>query len=594
MLTEQRSASWTARRVSRHGCIKGNFVCVNRALVTACALLVMLLIMCPRANAQSVAAGQTLFTATANCTTSGCHLNGAEVNGANASAVISNANTLGMGGLGPGGATLTAQQITDIAAYLATTVVDPYAAPVNAAYNTALDIVIPTTATLVSANRVVAFGTTYSAFNRFIVSNGSKGTAAYLSGSTIRYTPSANQCGTDTFTYVARNTAAPASTVSSSTRSVSVFIASPAPTTSLATQNIAYSTSPTTLTGLVTGGNASSLTVSSQPSVGTVTVGAGPSLTYTASSTSYAASVSFTYFATGPCGTQSAPVTVTINVTTLPPAPTVSVPASPVQTPLNTAAAIDLTSSISGIFSSISVVSATNGTTSVSGNTVTFTPVGGFTGTGTFTYRATGPGGTSATSSAVNITVLPAIPTVTAPAGPFTTAFNTPINFDLTGRVTGTYTSIATTAVTSGSTTVAGNIVTFTPTIGFTGSASFQFTATGPGGTSAPSSAINITVLPAAPVVAPRSVLVSFQLSLPIDLTPQITGVSTSIAVVTAPANGTTSVSGNIVTYTPNALFTGNDSFSYQATGPGGTSAPAIISISVIATATLPSAGPPQ
>ncbi|MEO8384629.1 MAG: Ig-like domain-containing protein [Betaproteobacteria bacterium] len=570
----------------------GNFLRNHRIFALVLSLLIATGAMSPSATAQSVAAGQTLFTATANCTTSGCHLNGAEVNGANASAVINNANTLGMGGLGPGGATLTAQQITDITAYLATTVVDPYVAPANATYNTALDIVIPTNATLVAASRVVAFGTTYSAFNRFVTSDGAKGTATYLAAtSTIRYTPSINQCGADTFTYVARNTGAP--TISSSSRSVSVFINSPTPTSSLPTQNIAYSTSATTLAGLVTGGNASGLTVTAQPAVGTVTVGAGPSLTYTASSTSYAASVSFKYVATGPCSTQSSPVNVTINLTTLPPAPTVAVPGTTTQTPLNTAVAIDLTSSISGISSSISVISATNGTTSVSGNSVTFTPTAGFSGTGSFTYQATGPGGTSATSSAVNVTVLPAVPTVTAPTGPFSTAFNTPINIDLTGRVAGSYTSIATTAVTNGSTSVAGNVVTFTPTSSFTGTASFQFTATGLGGTSAPSSAINITVLPAAPVVAARSVLVSFQLPLPIDLTAQITGVSTSIAVVTAPTNGMTSVSGNIVTYTPNALFTGADSFAYQATGPGGTSAPAVVSISVIAaappTATAPS-----
>ena len=82
-------------------------------------------------------------------------------------------------------------------------------------------------------------------------------------------------------------------------------------------------------------------------------------------------------------------------------------------------------------------------------------------------------------------------------------------------------------------------------------------------------------------MVAPRSVLVSFQLPLPIDLTAQITGVSTSIAVVIAATNGTTSVSGNVVTYTPNALFTGADGFSYQATGPGGMSGTAQVTISV-------------
>ena len=375
---------------------------------------------------------------------------------------------------------------------------------------------------------------------------------------------------------------------------MSVFINSPTPTSSLPTQNIPYSTSATTLTGLLLGGNANGLTVTAQPSIGTVAVGAGPSLTYTASSTAYAASVSFTYVATGPCSTTSAPVNVTINLTTNPPAPTVSVPAGPFSTAFNTAAApINLTPNISGVSTSIAVGTATNGTAMVSGNSVTFTPTAGFTGTGSFTYTAMGPGGTSAPSGPVNITVLPAIPTVTALSGPFTTAFNTPININLTGQVTGTFTSIATTSVTNGTTTIAGNVVTFTPTVGFSGTASFRFTATNAGGTSAPSAAMNITVLPPPPVVAARSVLVTFQLPLPIDLTPQITGVSTSIAVTTGATNGSTSVAGNIVTYTPNVGYTGADSFSYQATGPGGASNIAVVTISVVPPAPPTATSPP-
>ena len=553
----------------------------------ACLVLMSVSFFASDATAQNAAAGQTLFTMTANCTTSGCHANAAQINGASSTSVINNAIALGMCNLpAPNCTTLTPTQITDIAAYLATLIVEPYVAPVNATYNTALNIVIPT-----AAGNPVQFGTIYSGFDRFIAVNGAKGTAAYISGSTIRYTPSVNQCGADTFTYTARNGI---NAVSSSTRSVSVFINSPSPTTSLITQNIAYSTSATTLTGLVLGGNASGLSVTAQPAVGTVSVGAGPSLTYTASSTAYASSVTFTYVATGPCSTQSAPVNVTINLTTLPPAPTVAVPAGPFQTAFNTAAApINLSANITGVFTSIAVVSATNGSAMVSGNSITFTPTAGFSGTGSFTYSATGPGGTSTTSGPVNITVLPAIPTVTALPGPFSTAFNTPININLTGQVTGTFTSIATTSVTNGTTTVAGNVVTFTPTPGFTGTGSFRFTATNAGGTSAPSAAMNITVLPAAPVVAARSVSVTFQLPLAIDLTAQITGVSTSIAVITLPTNGTTSVSGNIVTYTPNAAYLGADSFTYQATGPGGMSGTATVSITVVPAAPPTATSPP-
>ena len=567
----------------RHQSGKFGTLWCRRVLLLVRAILASSLLFSAASIAQNAVTGQTLFTMTANCTTSGCHANAAQVNGANAPAVVNNANTLGMGGLGPGSVALTPTQVSDITAYLATLVPQPFVAPANATYNTALDIAIPATQ--------VTFGSTYSNFNQFVASNGTKGTAAYVSGSTIRYTPSVNQCGADTFTYFARNAG---NTVSSSTRSVSVFINSPSPTTSLGIQNIPYSTSATTLAGLTTGGNASGLTVTAQPSIGTVNV-VGLTLTYTASPTSYAPSVSFTYRATGPCGTQSAPVNVTINLTTNPPPPTVAVPAGPFQSAFNTASApINLAGSISGVFTSIAVASATNGTALVSGNSVTFTPTAGFTGTGSFTYTATGPSGVpSSASGPVNITVLPAIPTVTAAPGPFTTAFNTPINIDLTGRVTGTFTSIATTGVTNGTTSVAGNIVTFTPTPGFTGTGSFQFTATNAGGTSTPSAAMNITVLPAAPVVAARSVLVTFQLPLPIDLTAQITGVSTSIAVVTAATNGTTSVAGNIVTYTPNAGYTGPDSFSYQATGPGGLSGTAVVNISVVPPAPPTATSPP-
>ena len=575
-----RSVSSVAKQIRNLGrlCAIASLVCVSGSLFSISAI------------AQTAAQrGQTLFATSGagsgNCTSSGCHLNGAEVNGANSTAVINNAIALFMGGLGPGGAALTPAQTSDIAAYLATIITDPFVAPANATYNTPLDIVIPT-----AGGSVVKFASAYSNFDHFLAANGSKGTAAYLSGSTIRYSPSANQCGADTFTYVARNAA---NTLSSSTRSVSVFINSPSPTTSLPAQNIPYSISPTPLTGLASGGSASGLGVTAQPSVGTVSA-SGLSLNYTASASSYAPSVTFTYVATGPCSTQSAPVTVTINLTTLPPAPTVTVPAGPFQTAFNTAAApINLTSNISGVSTSITVVGATNGTTLVSGNSVTFTPTAGFTGTGSFTYRANGPGGSSATSGPVNITVLPAPPTVTAAPGPFTTAFNTPIAIDLATRITGTFTNIATTGVSNGTTMVSGTVVTFTPTAGFFGTGSFQFTATNAGGTSAPSAAMNITVLPPPPSVAPRSVLVTYQLPLPIDLTGQITGVSTSVAVITPAANGTTTVLGNVVTYTPNALFTGPDSFTYQATGPGGPSGVATVSITVVAPAPPTATSPP-
>jgi uncharacterized protein YhjY with autotransporter beta-barrel domain len=62
-----------------------------------------------------------------------------------------------------------------------------------------------------------------------------------------------------------------------------------------------------------------------------------------------------------------------------------------------------------------------------------------------------------------------------------------------------------------------------------------------------------------------------------------VSGTVTSVAVVSSPAHGTVSVSGLGFSYTPAANYVGSDSFSYTATGPLGTSAPALVSISVVA-----------
>jgi hypothetical protein len=66
-----------------------------------------------------------------------------------------------------------------------------------------------------------------------------------------------------------------------------------------------------------------------------------------------------------------------------------------------------------------------------------------------------------------------------------------------------------------------------------------------------------------------------------IDLTSSISGVATSVTVTVAPLNGTVTVSGKVVTYTPKAGYFGADVFSYTATGPGGTSMPADVTVTV-------------
>lgn len=79
--------------------------------------------------------------------------------------------------------------------------------------------------------------------------------------------------------------------------------------------------------------------------------------------------------------------------------------------------------------------------------------------------------------------------------------------------------------------------------------------------------------------------------SLTIDLSPYLTGEVTGIVIDQQPANGTLTLgSGSTLIYTPNPGYSGTDSFTFRAIGPGGTSSPAAVSITVIPA--RPTAGP--
>jgi carbon monoxide dehydrogenase subunit G len=60
-------------------------------------------------------------------------------------------------------------------------------------------------------------------------------------------------------------------------------------------------------------------------------------------------------------------------------------------------------------------------------------------------------------------------------------------------------------------------------------------------------------------------------------------GTPTSVAVSTAAGHGTATASGTSITYTPTSGYTGADSFAYTASNASGTSAPATVSITVMA-----------
>ncbi|OSZ68452.1 hypothetical protein CAP40_07665 [Sphingomonas sp. IBVSS2] len=252
----------------------------------------------------------------------------------------------------------------------------------------------------------------------------------------------------------------------------------------------------------------------------------------------------------------------------------------------STGTAIDLSTSITGgPHSSIAIgTAAAHGTTSIAGDVVTYTPTAGYFGTDSFTYTATGAGGTSNVAT-VSLTVA----TPTAPTAADKNAAipynSTGTAIDLAPSIGGVYSTVAIgTAPTHGTVSIAGAVVTYTPTANYYGPDSFTYTATGPGGTSAPGTVALTVATPPAPVAADKSgVGVPYaSTGTAIDLSASVTGVHSSIAIGTAPAHGTVTIAGDVVTYTPNpATYYGADSFTYTATGPGGTSAPATVTLTV-------------
>ncbi|MES2313257.1 MAG: autotransporter domain-containing protein [Pseudomonadota bacterium] len=258
-------------------------------------------------------------------------------------------------------------------------------------------------------------------------------------------------------------------------------------------------------------------------------------------------------------------------------------------TAYNTAATINLASAISG--ASISAINVAtqpaHGTVSVSGETVTYTPSASFYGgSDSFTYTATNPGGTSVPAT-VTVTVgAPAIPTVAAKNA--ATPYNTAVNIDLSGSITGVDITAVTVATqpAHGTVSVSGQTVTYTPSSTFYGgSDSFTYTATNPGGTSTPAT-VTVTVTSLnVPVAGALSVTTTTGTQVTIQATTGTVGPQplTGVSVASPPAHGSASASGTQIVYTPAAGFVGTDAFTYQVANHFGSSQPATITVTVTA-----------
>ncbi|RLD24223.1 MAG: hypothetical protein DRI71_03215, partial [Bacteroidetes bacterium] len=135
-------------------------------------------------------------------------------------------------------------------------------------------------------------------------------------------------------------------------------------------------------------------------------------------------------------------------------------------------------------------------------------------------------------------------------------------------------------------------VVTYTPNLNYNGGDSFTYTIDDVSGGTSNLCTITITVNPIndVPVAIDQSAATNEDTDLDVDLSALVTDIDdaldlTTIAIVTAPTNGTISnintITG-VVTYTPNVNYNGGDSFTYTIDDvSGGTSNSGTITITV-------------
>ncbi|HBP6526421.1 TPA: tandem-95 repeat protein [Pseudomonas aeruginosa] len=303
-----------------------------------------------------------------------------------------------------------------------------------------------------------------------------------------------------------------------------------------------------------------------------------------------------TYQAQDSAGAWSAPATVTIVVQ--------PVNDPPVAQPLSltidedtsgavTLQAYDIDSPVPTYFRIVTPPNAAQGSVSLNGNVATFTPVKDWNGTTSFTYQAQDSAGAWSAPATVTVVVRP----VNDP--PVAVPLSLTIDEDTTGSVTLQATDVDSPVPTifrivaapnagQGSVSLSGNVVTFTPVKDWNGTTSFTYQAQDSAGAWSAAATVTVVVRPVndPPVAQPLSLTIDEDTTGTVTLqaTDIDTPVPTIFRIVTAPnaGQGSVSLSGSVVTFTPVKDWNGTTSFTYQAQDSAGAwSASATVTIVV-------------
>ncbi|MFJ6171536.1 Ig-like domain-containing protein [Curtobacterium sp. NPDC092190] len=375
-----------------------------------------------------------------------------------------------------------------------------------------------------------------------------------------RYTPAPGFSGTDSFTYTATDGN---DTTTTATVTVTVLPAAGADAITVTAGG------PTTVgaPGLLGNDQGTDLTVtgSTQPAHGTVTVGKDGSYTYTPAD-GYSGDDTFDYTVTDGNG-KSDTVTVTVLVRPAAVDDTITLPAGGTATATTRADGVLGNDRGTGLTIRSNTEPTHGSLTLAPDGTYTYVPATGFSGTDTFTYQATDSAGT-VVSGTVTVVVVP----VAADDRAATTA-NRPVAIDVAANDTGTdLTPRIATAPAHGTAVVNGDgAVEYTPARDWSGTDTLSYTVTdGSGRTSQPAT-VTIAVSPIARVDTTSTTAGTPVTVAATAMTSNDSGTGLTVTGVGKASNGTVvlDADGNAV-FTPADGFSGTGSFWYDVRDASG------------------------
>lgn len=209
----------------------------------------------------------------------------------------------------------------------------------------------------------------------------------------------------------------------------------------------------------------------------------------------------------------------------------------------------------------------------------TYVPETGYIGSDSFTFTVTDNEGTESQTAIVNITLtevcgdacIPVAEVITA-----TTIEDEPVAITLLGTDSnGTITAYTVAEQPSnGTVTLSNNMVNYLPNTGFTGIDNFQYYVTDNEGQQSLLAIVTIDVLACGvscdPIADDKSVTTTINTPVTVNLSGSDNGTIASYSLEDLPSYGTVELIEDLVIYTPNDDYTGNDSFSYIVTDNDG------------------------